>query len=314
MMDGDMWVESEPGRGSTFSFAIAAPDDVAADEPSVGSACAGRRVLVVDPHPTRRYGLALQVATAGADPCAVGSAEEALAVLDRVEAVLAASGNTVVEALLPATARAGLPVVLLGASVARDPSAPHAGARVEALSRPVRQAQLDGMLARLLDAAPRAARAPSRADAPGLDAELGRRCPLRVLLAEDNRINQKVALKLLERMGYRADVAADGFEVLAALERASYDVILMDIQMPGMDGIEAARMIRESRPAGEQPAIVALTANATHEDQAECLGAGMDDFLSKPVAPGALARVLERCAIERRSRGPHSAAASALAT
>jgi CheY-like chemotaxis protein len=100
-------------------------------------------------------------------------------------------------------------------------------------------------------------------------------------------------------MGYRADVAADGFEVLAALERQPYDVVLMDIQMPGMDGIEAARKIRQGRPKHEQPAILALTANATQQDHAECLEAGMDGFMSKPVAPAALAKALERCARTR---------------
>jgi CheY-like chemotaxis protein len=172
----------------------------------------------------------------------------------------------------------------------------------------VRLSQLASALGRLLDGA--AARVPSRSRpvADGLDVALGTRFPLRVLLAEDNRINQKVALKLLERMGYQADVAADGFEVLAALDRQRYDVILMDIQMPGMDGIEAARTIRETRPGNEQPAILALTANATQQDAAECLDAGMDGFLSKPVAPAALAKALERCGRARLGDvgvGPH---------
>ena len=107
--------------------------------------------------------------------------------------------------------------------------------------------------------------------------------PLRILVAEDNVINQKVALLLLERLGYAADVAADGEETLAALRRQRYDVILMDVQMPGMDGIEAARHIREEWPAEERPRIIAVTASALQEDRETCLSAGMDDFLSKPV-------------------------------
>jgi signal transduction histidine kinase/ligand-binding sensor domain-containing protein/CheY-like chemotaxis protein/HPt (histidine-containing phosphotransfer) domain-containing protein len=109
------------------------------------------------------------------------------------------------------------------------------------------------------------------------------RLPLRVLLAEDNSINQKVALLMLERMGHRADVAADGFEVLEALRRQRYDLILMDVQMPGMDGLEATRRIRAELPPERQPRIIAMTANAMREHQEACRAAGMDDFLAKPV-------------------------------
>jgi CheY-like chemotaxis protein len=107
--------------------------------------------------------------------------------------------------------------------------------------------------------------------------------PLRILVAEDNVINQKVALLMLERLGYAADVAVDGEETLAALRRQRYDVILMDVQMPGMDGLEAARHIRDEWPVEERPRIIAVTASALHEDREACLSAGMDDFLSKPV-------------------------------
>jgi signal transduction histidine kinase/ligand-binding sensor domain-containing protein/DNA-binding NarL/FixJ family response regulator len=107
--------------------------------------------------------------------------------------------------------------------------------------------------------------------------------PLRILVAEDNVVNQKVALLLLQRLGYAADVAGDGEETLAALRRQRYDVILMDVQMPGMDGLETTRRIRDEWPAEERPRIVAVTANAMREDRETCLSAGMDDYLSKPV-------------------------------
>jgi signal transduction histidine kinase/DNA-binding NarL/FixJ family response regulator len=106
---------------------------------------------------------------------------------------------------------------------------------------------------------------------------------LRILVAEDNVVNQKVALLLLQRLGYAADLAADGEETLAALRRQRYDVILMDVQMPGMDGLETTRRIRDEWPAAERPRIVAVTANALREDRETCLSAGMDDYLSKPV-------------------------------
>jgi signal transduction histidine kinase/ActR/RegA family two-component response regulator len=302
MMGGDMHVESEPSRGSTFRFTICAPGDGAPAALADARTLAGRRVLIADAHTTRRYGLVLQAGSLGLDASAVEDARSVAARLragERCDGVLVSAAESSGEAhdatveLLRAAGERSVPVLLVGAP-SRDTLEGRPGPRLETIPRPVRQSQLASALGRLLEGA---ARAPARVRGPGegLDDSLGRRYPLRVLLAEDNRINQKVALKLLERMGYRADVAADGFEVLAALDRQAYDVILMDIQMPGMDGIEAARMIRQSRPASEQPAIVALTANATHQDHAECLAAGMDGFLSKPVAPAALAQTLERC-------------------
>jgi CheY-like chemotaxis protein len=107
--------------------------------------------------------------------------------------------------------------------------------------------------------------------------------PLRILLAEDNTTNQKLALRLLARMGYQADVAANGLEVLEALKRQAYDVVLMDVQMPEMDGLEATRHIRRGWPEARQPRVVAMTANAMQGDREMCLAAGMDDYLSKPI-------------------------------
>jgi CheY-like chemotaxis protein len=138
---------------------------------------------------------------------------------------------------------------------------------------------------------------PSRpAAADRIDPTLGAKLPLCILIAEDNRVNQKVAQKLLERMGYQADVANDGREALEALERRPYDVILMDVQMPELDGLAATREVRARWPKERQPRIVALTANAMAEDRAACLAAGMDDFLGKPVSAAQLAAALERCA------------------
>ncbi len=115
-----------------------------------------------------------------------------------------------------------------------------------------------------------------------MDSELGRKHPLRILLAEDNQVNQKLALRILEQMGYRADVASNGLEAIESVERQTYDVILMDVQMPEMDGLDATRSIRLLTTIA-QPRIIAMTANAMEGDREMCIEAGMDDYISKPI-------------------------------
>jgi signal transduction histidine kinase/CheY-like chemotaxis protein len=128
-----------------------------------------------------------------------------------------------------------------------------------------------------------AARAPNRSDGPEFDRELGLRHPLRILVVEDNAVNQRVALLLLERMGYRADVAHNGVEAVALASQRRYDVVFMDVEMPEMGGVEATRQIRANGAREHQPRIVGITANVLPEDRAACLAAGMDDCLVKPI-------------------------------
>jgi CheY-like chemotaxis protein/HPt (histidine-containing phosphotransfer) domain-containing protein len=125
------------------------------------------------------------------------------------------------------------------------------------------------------------------------------RYPLRILVAEDNSVNQKVVLLMLERLGYRADVAGDGREALEALRRQRYDVVLMDLQMPEMDGLEATRRIREAPPLGERPWIVAVSASVLQEQQEACRAAGMDDFVAKPIDYPHLREALQRAGTAR---------------
>src|SRR4029079_2978389 len=130
--------------------------------------------------------------------------------------------------------------------------------------------------------------------APTLDATFARRLPLRLLLADDNPINQKVGLSVLQKLGYRADVAHNGLEVLKALERKPYDLIFLDVQMPEMDGLETARRICQQWPQEKRPRIIAMTGNALMGDREKCLQAGMDDYISKPVRLPELQSALER--------------------
>ncbi|HEX7441208.1 MAG TPA: response regulator, partial [Caldimonas sp.] len=159
------------------------------------------------------------------------------------------------------------------------------------LAKPLRQSQLFDTLVTLLahDAAPKVAHALAK---PKIDATLAGRHPLRILLAEDNVVNQKLALRLLQQMGYRADLASNGVEAIQSIERQPYDVVLMDVQMPEMDGLEASRRITARWPNGKRPRIVAMTANAMQGDRDACLAAGMDDYVVKPIRVEALVEAL----------------------
>ena len=163
---------------------------------------------------------------------------------------------------------------------------------VACLAKPAHYLQLHGILATSLKGGKvtnKLLRSTGR-----IDSGFGQRRPLRLLLAEDNIINQKVATRILSQMGYRPDVVHNGVEVLQALERQKYDVILMDIQMPDMDGLEATRRIRKEYTGARRPWIIAMTANAMDSDRKNCFDAGMDGYLSKPVRIEALEAELVR--------------------
>jgi CheY-like chemotaxis protein/HPt (histidine-containing phosphotransfer) domain-containing protein len=138
---------------------------------------------------------------------------------------------------------------------------------------------------------------------------MAERHPLRILVAEDNVVNQKLALRLLAQMGYRADIAANGLEAVAAVERQPYDLVLMDVQMPEMDGFEASRELTRRWPGDKRPRIVAMTANAMQGDRELCVAAGMDDYVSKPIRVEELVAALERTAVREVARARAGGAA-----
>jgi len=160
------------------------------------------------------------------------------------------------------------------------------------MNKPIKPAVLHKLIQCLMSDDPESVNRDTKAL---FDPSAAQKRPLRILIAEDIAINQKVALRMLAHMGYRADVAANGREVMQALERQYYDLILMDIQMPEMDGIETTVQIRDRLPKEFQPFIVAVTAGAFSEDRDRCLRAGIDEFLSKPVKAEKLIEVLSRC-------------------
>jgi CheY-like chemotaxis protein len=161
------------------------------------------------------------------------------------------------------------------------------------LTKPIKASQLYNALIEVFASEAQIVSAKPATAEPLFDATLAERLPLRILLTEDNTVNQKLALRILQRMGYRADVAANGLEALAALRRQRYDVILMDVQMPEMDGLEATRQIRSTFAPDQQPRIIAMTANAMQGDREACLEAGMNDYVSKPIQVKELQAALE---------------------
>jgi len=185
-----------------------------------------------------------------------------------------------------------LPLVMLSSLGRRADDREARGEFAAILTKPIKASQLYEAVAAVVGAETRGA---GRAREAEPDAIPRRRAPLRVLLAEDNAVNQQVALRMLGTLGYRADVAMNGVEALEALRRRPYDVVLMDVEMPEMDGLEAARRIHREWPGDERPRIVAMTANAMQGDREICLAAGMDDYVSKPIHADELADALSRC-------------------
>jgi len=294
------WCVQYPGRGSTFFFTVCAPlaelpparhRDFVGVQPEL----TGRRVLVVDDNVTNRRVLSLQTGKWGMATRDTESPEEALRWLAAGErfdlAILDMHMPQMDGGTLAARIReAGysLPLVLFS-SLGRKESGDSLFAAT--LAKPLRQSQLFDTLVTLLgtEEAPRQVAPKAK---PALDPQMASRHPLRILLAEDNVVNQKLALRLLAQMGYRADLASNGIEAVESVERQPYDVVLMDVQMPEMDGLEAARRINAKHPDGERPRIVAMTANAMAGDREACLAAGMDDYITKPIRVEALVAAL----------------------
>jgi signal transduction histidine kinase/CheY-like chemotaxis protein/HAMP domain-containing protein/HPt (histidine-containing phosphotransfer) domain-containing protein len=331
MMGGRMWAESEgvPGQGSTFHFTIQAQAAPRPPRPylrGIQSTLSGKRVLIVDDNATNRRILTLQVEAWGMQPQATGSPLEALDWVRRGEPFDVAlldlqmpdmDGLTLAAEIRrecggAASPKTPLPAILLTSG--QWSGAVEGLGFVASLPKPIKPSQMYNVLLRLFAEEPEGMARRDVAQVPVFDAAMAQRLPLRILVAEDNVINQQVAMSFLERLGYRADVAANGMEVLSALRRQPYDVVLMDVQMPEMDGLEATRRIRRFPPeelaAEAQPRIIAMTANALREDCEICLGAGMDDYLSKPVQVADLVAALNKCRL-RRTRASERRAAVA---
>jgi PAS domain S-box-containing protein len=322
MLGGQIGVESTPGNGSTFWFTVMfekQSPEIARREPP-GSQLEGFRVLIIDDNATNRKLVHHQVTSWGMRNGTAENGAQALAILRREAAagdpyriaildmqMPEMDGLTLARAVKADPAIAGTRLLMMTSLGGRDEAAIREAGVELCLTKPVKQSQLFDCLATLT--------AESHRDEPPtqtLVAHLGtpkvsgeRSDHVRILLAEDNIVNQKVALRQLEHLGYAADAVANGIEVLEALERIPYDVVLMDCQMPEMDGYEATRQIREREGDSRRTPIIAMTANALEGDRERCLEAGMDDYISKPVKRETLSAAIERW-VERKAGGADS--------
>lgn len=319
LMGGRMWVESIAGKGSVFYFTI--KTTAAATIPKVYlkgkiPELNNKRVLIVDDNRTNIHILTLQCQQWGMLPRATPSGKEALSWMKRGDpfdiAILdmqmpEMDGLELGAEIRKLHSRDLFPMIML-TSLGQQEDHVRAAKEIFSayVSKPVKQSQLFDILMNVFSAAKRPDE--SAEAKPKLDAKLAERLPLRILVAEDNIINQKLTIRILQKMGYIADVAGNGLEALGALERQPYDVIFMDVQMPEMDGLEATRTIAQDYPADKRPKIIAMTANAMQGDREKCLEAGMDDYISKPVLVEEVQRVLERwgsiAATEKVESGP----------
>jgi PAS domain S-box-containing protein len=318
LMGGDIWVESKgvPGLGSTFHFTILA-DAVEGQESGAQHLplleLAGKRLLIIEHNQTNLRILTDYAQSWKMTASAASTVSEGLAMVyqgDLFDAaiinmqLLDAGCATVVQELQNVKVRKDaepqdsvrpLPLIALtciGRGSRDFDRAPFAAQ----LTIPIKSSQLYTVLNSVLGARP--AHDSLHTSKSRTVRNMADQLPLRILLAEDNAINQKVAQHILDRLGYSPDVAANGLEVLDALSRQAYDVVLMDMHMPEMDGMEATRLVRKRFPLSQQPAIIALTADAMQGDRERCLAAGMDNYLSKPLRIEELSEVLALTAVQ----------------
>ncbi|HEY0791690.1 MAG TPA: response regulator, partial [Chthoniobacterales bacterium] len=325
LMEGQMGVRSRPGEGSTFWFTVRLEKQTGPARPDERHhpGLVGVRVLIVDDNAVSRQNLqrqtqAWKMQSAGAADAsetlqrlraaAAGGQPYHVALLD--QQVPEPDGQGLIKAIQADPALAGLRLIVLTSPGHGGGSPEPPDARIAAcLAKPVKPSRLFDCLATVMDHAPLGPFIPSntRQSAPPVLEPGPNPQQMRILLAEDNVINQKVALGQLRRLRFRADAVANGLEVLKALQQVPYDVILMDCQMPEMDGYGAARAIRQREQQRDPPCpwtapihIIAMTANAMQGDREGCLQAGMNDYLSKPVRTAELRAALERCPVNAR--------------
>ena len=309
LMGGDIRVESETGKGSIFYFTIKTTEEKTApkryEEKSIPE-LKGRNVMIVDDNRTNLKILSLQFQKWGLNPILFENPFSALesikkgdkydlAVLDMQMPEM--NGLSLSKGIRKYFSQKSLPIIML-TSLGKLPEFEKNAKKYLNiyLTKPIKQSQLFDSVINLL------ARKTSETQEKTSEklyqvpiSNMAQRFPLNILLAEDNLINQKLALKMLNQMGYQADIACNGLEVLELLDAQRYDLIFMDVQMPELDGLDATRAIVGKWPLQQRPKIIAMTANAMLGDREKCINAGMDDYISKPVRFEDLQIAIEKC-------------------
>ena len=301
LMGGRIWAESTIGKGSTFHFTIVVEKTELPESPPVldTSMLANKKVLIVDDNATNRRVAAGYVRRWGMRAVEAPTPSRALELLrtKRSSFHLAILDQMMPEMtgieLAARIRKSGhrFPLVML-TSIDSLPRA-SASEFTSVLTKPIKPSQLHDALVQAL--AGTQARRPAATATLELDPGMAGRHPLRILVAEDNPVNQKVAGAMLGKLGYTPDFVSDGAEAVEAVTRQPYDVVLMDVQMPNMDGLEATKAIAKRFRGRPRPRVIAMTAVATAEDRRECMRVGMDDYVSKPVTPAKLVEALGRC-------------------
>lgn len=313
MMGGSMWVESAVGIGSTFYFTLLAQSDPSSEKADFGVMqpnLTGKCVLVVDDNATNRQVISLQAANWGMKVYSVDSGLQALALINSGEqfdiAVLDMrmpdmDGLTLAQRIRSLPSCQNLPLVMLSSVEKLLPKEQKEKLGFVAIvNKPIKRSHLYNVLIHTL-CEQKISFLPTRSLSLAFDSKLSQKLPLRILLVEDVSLNQKVAIQMLERMGYRADTANNGLEALSALRQQPYDLVFMDVQMPEMDGLTATQKIRQQWLNKSRPWIIAMTAHAMQGDREECLRVGMNDYISKPIRMEAMIKAFNNYQIFRSS-------------